>query len=227
MLNKSNAIVFLPAWKRGLDLTGATIGLMVLSPIMVLIAAFIKISSPGPVFFKHRRFGYRGKPFYVWKFRSMHVDVDPSRHQQHVLEKVQGNSELAKLDNPTELIPLGKWLRCSGIDELPQLINVIRGEMSLVGPRPDVIPENQYEDWQKVRFEVLPGMTGLWQISGKNSTTFQEMNQLDVQYVQKRSLWLDLKIILFTVPAILKLVTEDFVSKKFTTTNVTKIESNP
>lgn len=209
-----------------MDLGGATVGLIVLSPIMILTAAFVKLTSPGPVFFKHKRFGYKGKPFYVWKFRSMHVDVDPSRHQKHVLKKIHANSELAKIDNPSELIPLGKWLRSSGIDELPQLINVLRGDMSLVGPRPDVIPEDQYEDWQKVRFNVSPGLTGLWQISGKNHTTFNQMNQFDALYVQQRSLWLDLKIILLTVPAIVKLVTEDFVSKRFTTKTVSKIESN-
>lgn len=226
MLNKPKAIHPLPAWKRGLDVVGATAGLIVLSPVMVSIAAFIKLSSPGPVFFKHKRYGWQGKPFYVWKFRSMHVDVDPTRHQKHVLNKVQGNSELTKIDNPSELIPLGKWLRCSGIDELPQLINVLRREMSLVGPRPDVIPVDQYEDWQQVRFDVMPGMTGLWQINGKNSTTFSEMNQFDALYVQQRSFGLDLKIISLTVPAILKLVVEDFVSKKFKTKTVNKIESN-
>ena len=226
MLKESKKVSPLPGWKRGLDLVGASVGLTLLFPVMVLIAAYIKLSSRGPVFFKHQRYGYQGRPFFVWKFRSMHVNVDPAHHQKYVMNKVQGDSELTKIDNPAELIPLGKWLRCSGIDELPQLVNVFLGEMSLVGPRPDVVPADQYEDWQRVRFEVMPGLTGLWQINGKNHTTFNEMNQFDAYYVRHRSLWLDLKIILLTVPAILKLVAEDFVSKRFTTKAVNKIESN-
>jgi lipopolysaccharide/colanic/teichoic acid biosynthesis glycosyltransferase len=126
----------------------------------------------------------------------------------------QDDGQLKKLDTSTELIPLGKWLRCTALDELPQLFNVLKGEMSLVGPRPDVLPIEDYQDWQQVRFDVLPGLTGLWQVSGKNQTTFNEMNELDALYIEKRSFWLDLKIVFWTVPAILKLVAEDFFSKR-------------
>ncbi len=204
----------LPAWKRGLDLTGASCGLLVLSPLLLLIAAYIKLASKGPVLFKHRRYGYLGQSFYVWKFRSMQTAADPLRHQEYVKNMVQDDVQLTKMNNDAQLIPLGKWLRSSGIDELPQLFNVLKAEMSLVGPRPDVIPIDDYQDWQKIRFAVLPGLTGLWQISGKNHTTFNEMNQLDANYIDKRSLWLDLKIVVLTVPAILKMLAEDFWTKK-------------
>jgi lipopolysaccharide/colanic/teichoic acid biosynthesis glycosyltransferase len=133
---------------------------------------------------------------------------------------VQGNAELKKMNNDAQLIPFGKWLRCTGIDELPQLFNVLKGEMSLVGPRPDVIPVEEYQEWQRIRFAVLPGLTGLWQVGGKNHTTFNQMNQLDAQYVERRSFWLDLKIVILTVPAILKLVVEDFLSKRRSSTEI-------
>jgi len=199
-----------PAWKRGFDLLGAAGGLLILSPVMLLIAAHIKLVSRGPVFFKHKRYGYGGKPIFVWKFRSMHVNHNPQDHQQHVLNLKQGNDvQLKKMNTDSQVIFLGKWIRASALDELPQIFNVIRGEMSLVGPRPDVIPQEDYDDWQQVRFNVLPGLTGLWQVSGKNNTTFNEMNQLDAQYVQRRSLMLDSKIVAMTFPAIFKQIVED------------------
>jgi lipopolysaccharide/colanic/teichoic acid biosynthesis glycosyltransferase len=204
-----------PVWKRGFDLAGAFCGLLVLSPLMLLISAHIKFASRGPVFFMHKRYGYGGKPIHVWKFRSMHVNHNPQDHQQHVLNLKQGNDvQLKKMDTDSQLIFLGKWIRASAIDELPQLFNVIRGEMSLVGPRPDVIPREDYDEWQKVRFNVLPGLTGLWQVSGKNNTTFNEMNRLDAQYVQSRSLMLDSKIVAMTLPAIFKQIVADRSGKK-------------
>ena len=196
----------IPAWKRAIDLVGAMLGLMILSPLLIVVAIHIKTFSRGPVFFKHQRFGYLGQPIFVWKFRSMHSHTDPGVHQQHVLELTSDDAQLKKINNDAHLIFLGKWMRCTAIDELPQLINVIKGEMSLVGPRPDVIPVNQYREWQRIRFIVLPGLTGLWQVSGKNNTTFNEMNQLDADYVQRRSLWLDTKIIAMTIPSIIQLV---------------------
>ena len=196
----------IPMWKRAIDLGGAALGLVVLSPLLIVVAIHIKITSRGPVFFKHQRYGYLGQPIYVWKFRSMHIHTDPDVHQQHVLELTNDDSQLKKINNDAHLIFLGKWLRCAAIDELPQLFNVIKGEMSLVGPRPDVIPVNQYREWQRIRFIVLPGLTGLWQVSGKNNTTFNEMSQLDADYVQHRSFWLDAKIIAMTIPSIIQLV---------------------
>ena len=199
----------IPVWKRTVDLVGATLGLVVLSPLLIAIAVHVKIFSSGPIFFKHQRFGYLGQPIFVWKFRSMHIHTNPDVHQQHVLELTNDDVQLNKLNNDAQLIFLGKWLRCTAMDELPQLINVIKGEMSLVGPRPDVIPINQYREWQRIRFIVHPGLTGLWQVSGKNNTTFNEMNRLDADYVQRRSLWLDTKIILLTIPSIIQLVLEN------------------
>ena len=200
----------IPVWKRGVDLCGAALGLTILSPLLIVVAVHIKISSRGPVFFKHQRFGYLGQPIFVWKFRSMHIHTDPDVHQQHVLELTSDDAQLKKINNDAHLIFLGKWLRCTTIDELPQLINVIKGEMSLVGPRPDVIPVDQYREWQRIRFIVLPGLTGLWQVSGKNNTTFNEMNQLDADYVQRRSFWLDTKIIAMTIPSIIQLVFQSY-----------------
>ena len=144
----------------------------------------------------------------------MHVGVDPELHQQHVLNMAHDDQHLNKLDTEAQLIPLGKWLRSTSIDELPQLFNVIKGEMSLVGPRPDVVPMEEYQEWQKRRFDVLPGLTGLWQVSGKNQTTFNEMNELDLTYVNNRSIWMDLRIVILTIPAILKQVGEELFSKR-------------
>ena len=213
MLKRSTRIEALPAWKRVFDLVGATIGVIVCLPLFILVSLYIKLVSRGPILFKHKRYGYRGEPLFVWKFRSMHVNANPVDHQQHVMNMVNSDVQLKKLNTDDQLIPLGKWLRCTAIDELPQLINVFKGEMSLVGPRPDVVPLNQYQPWQQTRFDILPGLTGLWQVSGKNHTTFNEMNELDAFYVERCSLWLDLKIVFLTIPAILKLVTENICSK--------------
>ena len=209
MLDHPTRLKPLPIWKKATDLAGASIGLLLLSPLMLLVALFIKLASPGPVLFRHKRYGYRGKPLHVWKFRSMRLDCDTEVHRDYVRSMVEGDGQLKKLNTSNQLIPCGKWLRCTAIDELPQLFNILAGEMSLVGPRPDVVPPEEYQPWQQVRFEVLPGLTGLWQVSGKNQTTFNEMNELDVEYVETRSFWLDAKIIFLTIPAILKLVAED------------------
>lgn len=214
ILARTAPVNSIPLWKRGFDLTGAFIGLVLLSPLMILIAVYIRLASRGPVLFKHKRYGYQGNELLVWKFRSMHVNVDPEVHQQHVINKVHDDQHMNKMDTESQLIPLGKWLRSTSMDELPQLFNVIKGEMSLVGPRPDVVPKEEYQDWQQQRFEVLPGLTGLWQVSGKNQTTFIEMNELDVTYVNNRSLWMDLRIVILTVPAILKQVAEELFHKR-------------
>ena len=202
----------LPAWKRGIDIVGALAGLVVFSPLFLLIAVVIKIVSPGPVFFKQARVGRGGKLFMCWKFRTMHVRADPSAHQQHVRNLIRGDTNgvtgkpMIKLDSGRDprLIPLSPILRQSCLDELPQLINVLRGDMSLVGPRPCLPYEAQeYRLWQTTRFDVTPGLTGLWQVSGKNRTTFTEMIRLDIAYVEQQSLWLDIRILLKTLPVII------------------------
>jgi lipopolysaccharide/colanic/teichoic acid biosynthesis glycosyltransferase len=162
----------------------------------------IKLVSRGPIFFRQERVGALGEPFLMWKFRTMCVTVDSSIHQAHVTQQMQANGTMSKLDDELELIPFGRTFRQLGIDELPQLFNVLRGDMSLVGPRPDVAPFESYKPWQRRRFDVLPGITGLWQVSGKNETTFEEMMRLDAQYVEQRSMWMDTKILLMTIPTV-------------------------
>ncbi|MCA9103620.1 MAG: sugar transferase [Planctomycetales bacterium] len=192
-----------PLWKRTLDVIGAVTGLLLLSPLLLCVAMLIKCSSRGPVLFRQQRVGYLGRPFTIFKFRTMHVTVDTASHQQYVAQLVGGNETLAKLSNDADFVFMGKLLRKAAIDELPQLLNVLRGEMSLVGPRPDVVQALDYPLEQRARFNVRPGLTGLWQVSGKNRTTYLEMIRFDVRYVQRMSLPFDLKILALTVPAIL------------------------
>lgn len=198
-----------PIWKRGLDILGAGAGLIVLAPVFAAAAVCIKVVSPGPLFFRQQRAGYGSEPFWCWKFRTMRVDADASVHQQHVRSIIESGDEekpTAKLDlqHDPRIIPFGLFLRQSCIDELPQLFNVLRGNMSLVGPRPEPLYAAQhYLPWHTQRLDVLPGMTGLWQVSGKNSTTFKEMIRLDIFYAKHQSLWFDLKILLLTIPTIL------------------------
>jgi len=195
----------MPWWKRGIDILGSLLGLVLMAPLFLTIAIFIKIVSPGPVFFTQKRIGYLGRPFTMFKFRTMRVNADTALHENHVTELIQNGKPLEKMDDQDpRIFPLGKFLRISGIDELPQLINVLRGEMSLVGPRPELPCSLQYcEPWHSRRFDTKPGLSGLWQVSGKTSTTFNEMMRLDISYVNKRSFWLDMVILLKTFPTIL------------------------
>lgn len=213
----------LPVWKRAMDVVGTLFALIVLSPVMVLVAVIIKIVSSGPVFFKQQRVGYMGKKFTMWKFRTMKVDTDATAHQLYLAKLINGaahNDEsstkpMTKLDGKLEMIPFGKILRQTCIDELPQLINVLRGEMSLVGPRPPIPYEvKEYLHWHKGRIDVVPGMTGLWQVSGKNRLTFKEMTCLDIQYWRKKSIWLDIKILLITPGVIFSQIKDSFRDKK-------------
>jgi lipopolysaccharide/colanic/teichoic acid biosynthesis glycosyltransferase len=193
-----------PLWKRVSDIAGAVIAVAVLSPVFLIVSLYIKLVSPGPVFFKQERIGYGGKIFQMWKFRTMKANADSGVHQQLIDDLLNNaNRPMIKLVNDPRIIPLGNILRKFCIDELPQLINVFKGEMSLVGPRPDpVYAIDHYRQWYNGRFDSLPGMTGMWQVSGKNRLSFQQMMRLDIAYARQRSLWLDIKIILSTVPAI-------------------------
>jgi lipopolysaccharide/colanic/teichoic acid biosynthesis glycosyltransferase len=173
----------------------------IIVPVILLIAFWIKLVSRGPVIFKQKRIGYLGMPFTVLKFRTMKVGANAGTHQNHVEKLIRSEVPMTKMDSAGDprLIPLGVWLRATGLDELPQLINVLRGEMSLVGPRPCTPYEyDHYLPWHKERFQTLPGLTGLWQVNGKNKTTFTRMMNLDIEYVRKISLSLDLKIIFKT-----------------------------
>jgi lipopolysaccharide/colanic/teichoic acid biosynthesis glycosyltransferase len=194
-----------PVWKRTLDVVGAISILVLLSPAFGLTALSIKLVSRGPVFFTQPRHGAAGRIFWILKFRTMRLDVDTAHHQQHVANLASSNGHLKKLENRNDYIPCGRFWRAIAWDEVPQLINVLRGEMSLVGPRPDVLSLEDYQPWQLRRFDVVPGMTGLWQVNGKNRTTFDEMIRLDIDYVQQRSFWLDVKILLKTIPTVLRL----------------------
>jgi lipopolysaccharide/colanic/teichoic acid biosynthesis glycosyltransferase len=195
----------LPMWKRAIDIFGSLFGLLMLSPLFLALAVLIKIVSPGPVFFAQKRIGYLGRSFTMFKFRTMNVNADTSPHENHVTDLIQNGKPLIKMDGrDPRIFPLGKFLRLTGLDELPQLVNVLRGEMSLVGPRPELPCSLQYcEPWQTRRFDTKPGLSGLWQVSGKTKTTFTEMMRLDISYVKKRSFWLDVLILLKTLPTIL------------------------
>ncbi|KAA3620031.1 MAG: sugar transferase [Calditrichaeota bacterium] len=197
----------IPAWKRTVDLLGASLAILLLFPLFILSILIIKIVSPGPVLFKQIRTGYLGKSFVIWKFRTMHLNADSGLHATQIRNEIKNDLELKKVENDPRIFPFGNFLRNSCIDELPQLINVIRGEMSLVGPRPELpYAVDEFQRWHCARLDVLPGMTGLWQINGKNSTTFTEMIRYDIEYGQQLSFTLEIKILLLTIPAILKQV---------------------
>ena len=192
----------MPAWKRSVDLLCGLLSLPVLAACSLTMLAVTRLISPGPIFFRQERVGWRGRRFHIYKFRTMTVGADTAVHQNHVRQLVASNAPMAKLDSRRDarLIPGGRWLRASGLDELPQLINVLRGEMSLIGPRPCLPGEFDHVGPSEAgeRSDAVPGLTGLWQVSGKNRTTFQEMIRLDVHYARHVSLLLDLKIIVLT-----------------------------
>ena len=201
----------LPRWKRALDLTLVIASFPLWLPLMVLVMMLIKVGSSGPVLYRQERVGHRGRLFMIFKFRSMKVNAETETHEQHLASLMGNNSPMTKLDaaGDPRLIPLGRILRATGLDELPQIFNVIRGEMSLVGPRPCLPYEFQrYEPWQQERVNAAPGLTGFWQVNGKNKTTFSEMIDMDIYYSRNMSLPLDLAILLKTIPAIAQQVLE-------------------
>ncbi len=205
----------IPWWKRTMDLFGATITLILLLPFFVFTYILIKILSPGPALFKQERTGYLGKSFTIWKFRTMHVGVDTVLHQQQCRNAILNDQELTKVENDPRIFPFGKFLRESCIDELPQLVNVIKVEIFFVRPRPELpYSIDDYQRWHCARLDVLPGMTGLWQINGKNSTTFTQMIRYDIGYGQKLSFLLELKILLLTPLAIIIQVWQSLAKKK-------------
>ncbi len=213
-----NQVMFvngLPAWKRVLDLTGSLLGLIVLTPLFVLLALYIKIVSPGPVFYKQKRVGQGRREFTFIKFRTMKHNNNEQVHSHHAKDFINFNRPMEKLDSKDPRIIFGgKVLRKSCIDELPQLINIVKGDMSLVGPRPCIPYEaNEYGRWHGRRFSMVPGLTGLWQVSGKNKLTFKQMIKLDIAYEKKMSLGFDLAIIVRTIPTVFNLVFEAVLNK--------------
>ncbi len=200
-----------PGWKRILDLSLIVLALPLLLPLMVFIASLIRAVSSGPVLFRQERVGHRGKRFICFKFRTMFAGNDSTTHQRHLAQLMTSNRPMVKMDaaGDPRIIPFGRLLRSSGLDELPQIINVLRGEMSLVGPRPCLPYEHEgYLPWQRERFNALPGLTGLWQVSGKNKTTFEQMIRLDIQYTRNPSLAEDLRIVCKTLPVLVNQLLE-------------------
>ncbi len=200
-----------PPWKRALDIVCIVVLLPGLLPLVLLISLWIRIVSPGPIFFRQVRVGYRGGNFTCLKFRSMKVGADNGVHRDYLKDLIHSSAPMTKMDatGDSRLIPLGALLRSTGLDELPQLINVLRGEMSLVGPRPCIPYEcEDYLPWQMERFDTLPGLTGLWQVNGKNKTTFNEMMNYDITYARTKSLLLDLRIMAKTIPTLISQVRE-------------------
>jgi len=195
----------LPLWKRALDIACVVTALPVLLPVMIVIGLLIKMLSSGSAVFRQERIGHRGKPFICLKFRTMVASSDPDVHRRHLGQIIESSQPMTKMDmnGDARLIPLGWLLRATGLDELPQIVNVLRGEMSLVGPRPCLRFEYEhYQPWQTERFNTLPGLTGLWQVSGKNHTTFDEMIRLDIKYARNLSLRSDIGIMLKTLPVL-------------------------
>jgi len=201
------------AISRGLDVVLASTVLVLLGPVLVLIAVLIKVGSPGPVIFKQVRMGYLGRPFVMWKFRTMYLDCPDAVHREFVSRMLHGedprqgdHNGLYKLQGDRRVTPIGRILRATSADELPQLINVLRGEMALVGPRPALDWEvKMYQPHHHERFLVRPGVTGLWQVSGRNRLTMTEALELDVEYARRRSIGLDFWILLRTLPAVVRL----------------------
>lgn len=190
------------AFKRAMDVIIASLTLVLLSPLMLLIAILIKLDSPGPVVFKQTRVGRGGRPFTVYKFRTMHEGADLEREALKDLNEARG--PLFKIRDDPRRTRLGRFLRRTSLDELLQMYNVLKGEMSLIGPRPPLPVEvEQYQAWHKKRLETWPGITGLWQVSGRSELTFDEMALLDIYYIENWSPWLDLKIFLKTIPTLI------------------------
>ncbi|MGE3524637.1 MAG: sugar transferase [Gemmatimonadales bacterium] len=201
--------------KRLVDLVGASAMLLVLGPLMLIIAAAIRLDDGAPILFKQVRIGSGGRRFNVWKFRTMRNDSSDAAHRELVMQMLRGEevvtghqtedgNQIFKLVDDPRVTRVGAILRRTSLDELPQLFNVLRGEMSLVGPRPPLLYEFEaYDHWQYDRLQVLPGITGLWQVSGRNLLTYRQMCELDVQYVRNWSLYLDFKILLKTIPVVL------------------------
>lgn len=189
--------------KRAMDIVGSFIALLVFLPAIALIGVLVKLTSKGPALFCQKRIGQYGEEFTFFKFRTMYVDNDPEIHREYVTRLIAGGGNLGqgkgiyKLTNDPRVTPFGRFLRRSSLDELPQFVNVLMGDMSLVGPRPPLLYEyERYQTWHKRRvLELKPGLTGLWQVEGRSRKTFDEMVRMDLKYAYIRSLWVDLRII--------------------------------
>jgi lipopolysaccharide/colanic/teichoic acid biosynthesis glycosyltransferase len=209
-----------PSWKRILDITCILLSIPLWLPVVMFLTLWIKLSSPGPIFFRQERVGHRGRRFMILKFRTMKVNVETQSHERYLEQLIHANRPMTKLDasGDPRIIPGGRILRAIGLDELPQLFNVFRGEMSLVGPRPCTPHEfTRYQGWQQERVNAPPGLTGYWQVNGKNKTTFTEMINMDIFYTKNMSLWLDLTIMVKTFPAVINQVIETRIATRVRT----------
>jgi exopolysaccharide biosynthesis polyprenyl glycosylphosphotransferase len=212
-LHLSPAVRAQAGLKRLLDVLASAIILLLTLPVFLVVAALIKLKSPGPVFFRQSRVGGQGRSFKMLKFRTMHVNNDASMHKQFVSQMIKGAAPTGggsrdtafKIVNDPRVTSIGRLLRKTSLDELPQLWNVLRGDMSLVGPRPPLAYEvEQYKPWHYRRvLEAKPGITGLWQVSGRSRTTFDDMVRLDLRYAKNPSAWSDIKILLATPRAVI------------------------
>jgi lipopolysaccharide/colanic/teichoic acid biosynthesis glycosyltransferase len=192
----------MPLWKRGLDVLGASVGLVVSFPVLAIAALAIRLTSPGPALFRQWRSGAGGRPFVMYKLRTMAMDAESRKRELLLLNEQDGPAFKIKQD--PRVTPVGRFLRKTSIDELPQLWNVLKGDMSLVGPRPLPCDESAgCEPWQQRRLDVKPGLTCIWQVSGRSRVTFDEWVRMDLRYIRSRSLWFDCLLLLATVRAIL------------------------
>ncbi|WP_419874800.1 sugar transferase [Candidatus Pristimantibacillus sp. PTI5] len=199
---ESQAVTMYSIMKRTIDIVGSLSGLLLLSPLFVIIAILIKWEDPkGSVFFYQTRIGKNEKPFRMYKFRSMLTGAEDKLKE--LLAKNEISGAMFKMKDDPRITKIGKLIRKTSIDELPQLLNVLRGEMSLVGPRPPLTREvAEYTEYDKQRLTVTPGCTGLWQVSGRNNLNFKQMVELDLTYIEKRCIWFDIKILFKTVRAV-------------------------
>lgn len=188
--------------RRLIDILGSLLGLVLLLPLFLVVAIGVKASSPGPVFYKQRRVGQGGIEFNFYKFRSMTNGA--ANEKIHLVDLDHTSGPIFKVKNDPRITPFGHWIRRTSIDELPQLWNVLRGQMGLVGPRPHLPEEvTHYGDWEKQRLSVKPGITGIWQVSGRSELDFETWVSMDIEYIENWSLWMDLRILLRTIPAVL------------------------
>jgi lipopolysaccharide/colanic/teichoic acid biosynthesis glycosyltransferase len=200
-----------PAWKSSLDIACILFLLPIWLPLMILLMLVTRVASPGPIFYQQKRVGLGGKHFSIWKFRTMKLSAETKTHEHYFEQLIGADCPMTKLDvhGDPRLVPFGRILRASGLDELPQILNVLCGEMSLVGPRPCLPSEFvHYQPWQRERVNALPGLTGYWQVNGKNKTTFNEMIAMDLFYIKNMSALLDLKIMLKTCSVIVRQMLE-------------------
>ena len=201
----------LPIWKSALDVVCIALFVPLWLPLMLFLMLVTRVASTGPIFYRQWRVGLGGKHFLIWKFRTMKVSAETETHELYFQKLMRSDCAMTKLDanGDPRLAPFGRILRASGLDELPQIFNVLSGEMSLVGPRPCLPNEfANYEPWQRERVNAVPGLTGLWQVSGKNKTTFDDMIRMDLTYANNMSLSLDLRILFKTAGTIAREIIE-------------------